>query len=329
MKILVTGGGGFVGRYVARRMRRAGHEVTALGRSRYPFLEEEGFSTLKQDICDRLGMIKTLAGFDEVHHVASMTGISVIREPFYRINVEGTRNVIEACRANGIKKLIYTSSPSVVFAGDSHGLSDESAPYPQKFLSHYPETKAIAEREVLQANEPGGLRTVSLRPHLVWGPEDTNLIPRILDRARAGRLFIVGDGSNRADVTYVENVAQAHQLASEKLIEGSPVCGKAYFITNDEPVHVWNFINRIVTGVGMQPVTRKMSYRFAYAAGAMMELMYRLLRVKKEPLMSRFLAGQLAASHCYSVEAAKRDLGYRPEVSVEQGLEMLIEELKK
>ena len=324
MKILVTGGGGFLGRFVARRMRRAGHDVTILGRNSYPFMEREGFAAIKQDICDRDGLIHSFKGFDEVHHTASLTGISVTREPFYRINVEGTRNVIEACLANSVKKLIYTSSPSVVYGGHDQEMVDETAPYPHRYLAHYPETKALAEREVLHANKPGMLLTVSLRPHLIWGPEDTNLIPRLLDRARKGRLRIVGDGGNMADVTYVENVAQAHQLASEKLVDGSPVCGRAYFITNGEPVKVWEFINNILLGVGMQPVTRTIPFRLAYLVGLGLEMFHSLLRLKLEPIMSRFLASQLATDHCYNIEAARKDLGYEPEISVTDGLKILI-----
>lgn len=319
-KIIITGGGGFLGRFVARQLKAAGHDITVLGRHKYDFMEKEGFRCVQADICDSASMNSAFQGFDEVHHVASMTGISVIRDPFYRINVTGTENVIQACRINNIKKLVYTSSPSVVYCGDSSVPIDESASYPSEFLSHYPETKAIAEKMVLQANEPGRLLTIALRPHLIWGPEDTNLIPRLLKKARSGRLRIVGTGKNQVDVTYVENAALAHLLASEKLVENSPVCGKAYFITNDKPVYLWDFINEILMQAGIPRITRKISFQAANLAGRFLESFYSMFSISAEPPMTRFLASQLATSHIYSCDNARKDLGYIPQISVEEGL---------
>ncbi|MFC2048706.1 NAD-dependent epimerase/dehydratase family protein, partial [Elusimicrobiota bacterium] len=249
--ILITGGGGFLGRYTARCLRKAGNNVTILGRNSYPWALKEGFNTIQSDICDRPGLINAFKGFDEVHHMAAKTGISVFWRPFYEINVRGTENVISACMENGIRKLIYTSSPSVVYGAGNQDMIDETKPYPEKYLSHYSRSKAMAEQLVLSANKPGGkLLTVALRPHLIWGPEDTNLIPRLVTRSEKNRLFIIGNAANKVDVTYVENAAMAQLLSSEKLKEGSTVCGKAYFITNDEPVLLWDFINRVLACAG-------------------------------------------------------------------------------
>ncbi|MDD2714695.1 MAG: NAD-dependent epimerase/dehydratase family protein [Candidatus Wallbacteria bacterium] len=329
MKTIVTGGGGFLGRFVCRKLRDEGHSVTILGRGHYEFAEREKFPVITADISDGENLQKAFQGFDEVHHIAARTGISVFREPYFKTNVLGTENVVKACLRNGVGKLVFTSSPSVIFGGSDQQMLIESAPYPEKYLSCYSETKALAERIVLAANQPGKLLTVALRPHLIWGPEDTNLIPRLLERAAKKKLFTVGNGKNMADVTHVENVAYAHLLASRKLTEGSAICGKAYFITNGEPVNLWDFINRIITGMGHPAVARKMPLSAAYCIGFAMESVYRALGIRSEPLMTRFLALQLATSHCYSIEAAQRDLGYKPVVSVDAGLASLIEHLRK
>lgn len=328
MKVLITGGSGFLGRFTARTLKKAGYDVTVLCRGHYSFLSDEGFGVIRGDICDRAFLLDVLKGFDEVHHMASLTGISVNRQLFYRINVEGTRNVIDACLHNGIGRLIYTSSPSVVFDGKSESLVDESRPYPQTFLNPYSETKATAEKMVLDQSRKGNLLTVSLRPHLIWGPEDTNLIPRLLDRARKGRLFMVGHGQNHADLTYVENAALAQLLASRALARGAPVNGRAYFITNDEPVLLWDFISRILEGAGIRKNRRHLSFNLAYGLGAVLENIHALLHLSGEPVMTRFLASQLAMTHTYSVSRAKRDLGYAPVITLDQGLERLLAGLK-
>ncbi len=329
MKVLITGGSGFLGRYTSRIMRKAGNDVTVLCRGDHKFLSDEGFDIIRGDVCDRGFLINVFNGFDEVHHIAALTGISVIKPPYYKINVEGTINVIEACLKNNIQKLIYTSSPSVVYDGKSETLLEETAPYPNRFLSPYSETKAEAEKMVLSANTPGKLLTISLRPHLIWGPEDTNLIPRLLERAQKRKLFIVGGGNNLADLTYVENAALAQLNASQMLKEGSPVCGRAYFITNDEPVSLWGFINRILAGSGIAKVENHIPYKAAYTLGAVLEKVYLMLNINKEPVMTRFLASQLATSHTYSVVRAKEELGYKPQISMEEGLERLFSYLNR
>src|SRR5581483_2463045 len=175
-----------------------------------------------------------------------------------------------------VRRLVFTSSPSVVGGGHAIEGGDESLPYPRHYLAHYPRTKAEAERLVLAANGPD-LATVALRPHLIWGPGDNHLIPRLLARAKAGRLRQVGDGTNRVDVTYIDNAAAAHVLAADRLGPGSPAPGKAYFITNGEPVALWPFVNRVVALAGLPPVTKRIPAGVAYAAGAVLEAAYRLL----------------------------------------------------
>jgi len=245
-------------------------------------------------------------------------------EDFHEANVVGTRNVIAGCRAAGISRLVYTSSPSVVFNGaDMEGV-DESAPYPTHFTSPYPATKAGAEKMVLEANGPD-LATVALRPHLIWGPRDTHLVPGILERGRAGKIKRLGSSPKRVDFTYITNVADAHLLAADRLRPGSPIAGRAYFITNGEPVVLWDFIDRLLAVAGIAPVRGTVSPRVAYAAGWVAEGVWRALRLSGEPLMTRFLAEELATSHWFNIDAARRDLGFSPRVTMEEGLQRLKE----
>jgi nucleoside-diphosphate-sugar epimerase len=199
---------------------------------------------------------------------------------------------------------------------------DESVPYPSYFEAHYPKTKAIAERLILRANDDD-LATVALRPHLIWGPGDTNLIPRILARARAGRLRRIGKASKRIDSVYIDNAAEAHVLAADRLAPGSPIAGKVYFISQGEPVPLWDLVNRILAAAGLPPVTRTVPVWAARLAGWALEGVWGLLGRQEEPPMTRFLAGELATAHWFNLSAARRDLGYEPHVSIEEGLRRL------
>jgi nucleoside-diphosphate-sugar epimerase len=177
---------------------------------------------------------------------------------------------------------------------------------------------------VLEANGPE-LATIALRPHLIFGPGDPHLFPRIVRRARAGRLVQVGDGTNLVDVTYVDNAADAHLRAAEALRPGAPCAGKAYFISQGEPVCLWPWLEGILSRIGLGPIRRRISHPTARRLGTFFEVFYGLLGVKSEPLLTRFLAGQLAKSHYFCIDAARRDLGYQPAVSTEEGAERLVE----
>ncbi|MGK7345814.1 MAG: NAD-dependent epimerase/dehydratase family protein [Candidatus Nitrospinota bacterium M3_3B_026] len=327
MKALVTGGGGFLGRYIVEKLIARGDKVKSFGRGDYPELRAIRAETIQGDITVPAAVARAVEGMDAVIHAAARVGVWGSAKEFYDMNVIGTRNVINACVKEGVGKLVFISSPSVVFDGRGHEGIDETHPYPEKYLAHYPRTKAIAEREVLAANGGEGLLTCAIRPHLVWGPRDTNLVPRLLERAREGKLRIVGDGGNLVDTVYVENAADAAILAADRLAEGSPVPGSAYFITQGEPVKLWDFVNEILQRLGAPPVTRRVSFGAAYASGAAMEGMYRLFGINEEPVMTRFLAAQLAMPHHFSIEKARRELGYAPAVSTAEGLERLAESM--
>ncbi|MBY0525904.1 MAG: NAD-dependent epimerase/dehydratase family protein [Gemmataceae bacterium] len=322
MKALVTGGGGFLGQAIVQRLLARGDSVRSFARGAYPDLTAQGVEVCQGDLADAVAVTDAVRGCDLVFHVAAKAGIWGPYREFYQANVVGTRNVCAACRNAAVHRLVYTSSPSVVFTGrDMEGV-DESVPYAHHFKAPYPRTKALAEQLVLQANGPN-LATVALRPHLIWGPGDNHLVPRILARGRTGQLRKIGRGANRIDATYIDNAADAHLLAADRLQPGSRIAGKAYFIAQDEPVPLWDLVNRILRAGGLPPVTRGVSPGLAYGAGWICELIHGVLRLDGEPRMTRFVARELATAHWFDLSAARRDLDYRPTVSTEEGLRRL------
>jgi nucleoside-diphosphate-sugar epimerase len=323
MLALVTGAGGFLGRYIAEMLAARGDAVRSLARGSYPFLAELGVEQIAGDLRDPSAVERATAGAEVVFHTAAIAGIGGRWADFHAINTLGTQHVVEACRRHRVRRLVYTSSPSVTFDGRDQCGVDESAPYPASFLAHYPRSKALAEQQVLAANNGEDLLTCALRPHLIWGPRDQHLIPRLLDRARQGKLRIVGNGENRVDMIYVENAAVAHLQAADALRPGAAICGRAYFLSQGEAVNCWDWINEILALAELPPVTRRISYPAAYAAGAMLEAAYWLLGRADEPRMTRFLAAQLATSHWFDISRAREDFGYQPQVSTAAGMQRL------
>jgi len=322
MKVLVTGCGGFLGGFVVRKLVARGDAVRSFTRTAYPWLAELGVEQSHGDLSNAEAVAAAIVGMDVVIHTAAKAGVWGRKSDFVETNITGTKNVIAACQKHGVSRLVYTSTPSVAHSGcDLEGVN-ESTPYPTKYEAFYPATKAIAEKAVLAANGPE-LATVALRPHLIWGPGDPHLIPRVIKRARAGKLRRVGTRAVKVDVTYVENAADAHLLAADKLAPGSPVAGKAYFLSNGEPVDLWEFLNRVLALVNLPPVTRSVSVWKAKLAGRILERIYRLLSLPGEPAMTQFVASQLSTSHWYDISAARRDLGYEPCISIEEGLKRL------
>ena len=327
MKALVTGGGGFLGGAVVRLLRQRACHIRSFTRTAYPWLDEFGVEQVFGDLADPEAVEKAVAGCEVVFHVAAKAGIWGRYADYFATNVTGTQNLLAACKKLGVRKLVYTSTPSVVHGGSELAGANESVPYPKHFNAAYPETKAIAEKAVLAANGVE-LATVSLRPHLIWGPGDPHLIPRVLARAKEGRLRRLGLKPVIVDVTFIDNAAEAHLLAADRLDIGSPIAGKAYFITNGEPVDLWVFLNRVLAEAGLPPATKSMAVWKARLAGWVLEWVYRILRLPGEPAMTRYVANQLATSHWYDITAAKRDLGYEPHVSVEEGLKRLGDNLR-
>ena len=315
---LVTGGGGFLGGALLRRLVARGYAVRTFNRGRYPELEALGVSAYRGDLADADAVRQAVAGADVVFHVAARAGIAGRPAQFRTANVIGTRNVIRACRDAGVGRLVHTSTPAVVHAGGDLAGGDERLPYATRFSAPYPATKALAERDVLGAND-ADLATVALRPHLIWGPGDTQLTAKILDRARRGQLRFVGDGRALVDSTYIDNAVDAHLLAAAALAQGRGA-GRAYFISQGDPRSIAELTNAILAAADLPPVTATVPFPVAYAVGMLVEGAYGLLRREDEPPMTRFLARQLATTHWFDITAARRDLGYDPAVSIEEGL---------
>jgi nucleoside-diphosphate-sugar epimerase len=322
MNALVTGGGGFLGGAIVRRLVARGDRVRSLSRGRYPELDALGVEQVQGDVADPGPTEAAITGCDVVFHVAAKAGVWGAYADYHRANVIGTQNVVASCRKHGLRRLVYTSSPSVVFDGrDLEGV-DESVPYPKHYEAAYPKTKAEAERLMLAANG-ADLATVALRPHLIWGPGDNHLVPRILERGRAGRLRRIGRVNKLIDSIYIDNAADAHLLAADRLSPGSPIAGNAYFLSNGEPIPLWDLVNRILATGGLAPVTRSIPTWLAYTAGWLLETAYTVLRRRDEPPMTRFLARELTTAHWFNIGAARRDLGYEPKISLAEGLRRL------
>ncbi|MGI8560957.1 MAG: 2-alkyl-3-oxoalkanoate reductase [Luteimonas sp.] len=324
MKILVTGGGGFLGQALCRGLVARGHDVASFNRSHYPALEALGVRQVQGDLADRDAVVTAAAGMDAVFHNAAKAGAWGSYDSYHRANVLGTDNVIAACRAHGIGKLVYTSTPSVTHRATHPvtGGTADSVPYGAGFKAPYATTKLLAEKAVLAANT-AGLATVALRPRLIWGPGDNQLLPRLVERARAGRLRFVGGGDNLIDTTYIDNAAQAHLDVFDHLAPGAACAGHAYFISNGEPRPAREIVNGLLRAAGLPAVYKTIPFPVAYAIGAACEAAWPLLRLKGEPPMTRFLAEQLATTHWYDMAPATRDFGYVPRVSISEGLERL------
>ncbi|KGM53997.1 3-beta hydroxysteroid dehydrogenase [Lysobacter daejeonensis GH1-9] len=324
MKILVTGGGGFLGQALCRGLRERGHEVVSFNRGHYPALDTLGVPQVRGDLAERDAIVSAAEGCEAVFHNAAKAGAWGSYESYHLANVVGTENVLAACRAHRIPKLVYTSTPSVTHRATHpvEGGTADSVPYGEHLKAPYAATKLIAEKAVLAAND-AALATVALRPRLIWGLGDNQLLPRLVERAKAGRLRFVGDGGNRVDTTYIDNAAQAHFDAFAHLAPGSACAGRAYFISNGEPRTMRETLNGLLHAAGAPEVTGTVPFRVAYALGAACEGLWHALPLRGEPPMTRFLAEQLATTHWYDMAPARRDFGYVPTVSFDEGLRRL------
>lgn len=328
VRVLVTGGGGFVGGAVVRALLARGEEVVSLARGDYPQLRALGVQTARGDLAEPDAVVAAARGCEAVVHVAAKAGIWGSARDYERSNVEGTRSVLAACRALGIGRLVHTSTPSVVHAGSDIAGGDESLPYAERPETPYARTKAAAERLVLAAAD-SSLATVALRPHLVWGPGDTQLVPRILDRARRGRLRFVDGGRALIDTTYIDDAVAAHLDALDALTPQAACAGRAYFISSGDPRPVRDIVNAILAAGGLPPEHRSVPLPVALAAGTAAEALWRVLRRDEEPPMTRFLARQLGTAHWFDISAARRDLGYAPRVGLDEGLRRLAAALRQ
>jgi len=324
MRILVTGGGGFLGSALCRALVERGYRVSSFSRGHYPQLEAIGVEQIQGDLADAEAVLAAARGHDAIFHTAAKAGAWGRYAEYYAANVTGTGNVLAACRAHGIGRLVHTSTPSVTHRSTHpvEGGTADSVPYGERLKAAYAHTKLLAEKQVLAANG-ANLATVALRPRLIWGPGDQHLMPRLVERTRAGRLALVGSGQNRIDTTYIDNAVEAHLAAFTHLAPGAACAGRAYFISNGEPKPMAWMINALLDAAGVAPVTARIPFRAAWGLGALCEGAWTLLRLKNEPPMTRFLAEQLSTTHWYSMAPAQRDFGYQPNVSIDEGLRRL------
>ena len=328
MKVLVTGGGGFLGQAICRQLVAAGHSVCAFNRNRHAGLDELNVEQRLGDISHLDSVCDAAKGIDAIVHSAGKVGAWGALEEYYETNVRGTDNVLAACELNEIDKLVFTSSATVVHGGGDLEGVDESAPYATHFSSPYAQTKALAEQRVLAANG-NELATVALRPHIVWGPGDPNFLPRILRQARRGRFRLIGKADKKIDTTWIDNAAAAHVLAVQKIAVGSPIAGKAYFVTQGDPITVEHLINSWLRADGFPPETRRVPLGLAQFLGTALETIYQTVRAQNEPPVTRLGVEMLTTAQWFNIEAAKRDLGYTPTVSLAEGFVRLSQYLAR
>jgi len=326
MKILVTGGRGFVGKALSIKLRELGHEVETLSRSA-SHIDDSQFRHHPVDLTDLLEHQQLFRNIDCIFHVAAKAGIDGKYKDYYAVNYLGTQNLLKVSKRMGVKFFIYTSSPSVVFSKKPIANGKEDLPYVSSNLSPYSLTKAMAEKEVLLSND-SSFSTLALRPHLVWGEGDPHLLPKVINRHKAGKLRIVGEGINRVDMTHIDNVVHAHITALNALVSGSPVSGKSYFISQNEPVKLWEWLNSLFELLSLKPLEQKISFPKAYVTGAVLEKLWRILFLKSEVPMTRFIACQLAHDHWFSTRQANLDFGYEPILSMDEALNKTIPWLK-
>ena len=317
-RVLVTGYGGFLGCAIVRQLREQGYAVRGIARGHYPQLEQLGVEAIRASVVDRSAVIKASRDCDAIIHTAALAGVWGSWRDYYQTNTLATSHLLEAAITNEVQAFVYCSSPSVTFDAKPQSGIDERTPYPKRWLCYNPQTKALAEFAVLQASKLGSLRTCALRPHLIWGKGDPHLFPRVIERARSGKLRRVGNGRNLIDVVHVENAARAHLLALQRLLAGdNALNGQALFITDGQPIACWDLITRILESAKVPVPKRSISYPAAYRIGAMLEGIYWTFRIRKEPPMTRFVASQLALDHYFSIEKARQLIDYRPSVDQE------------
>lgn len=322
MRVLVTGASGFLGSAITRALVQSGVQVRTLHRSDSPALRALGVQVCRGDVAEPDRVRAAVDGCDQVFHTAARVGVWGHYRDYYRSNVTGTRQLLAACRQYQVRQLIYTSTPSVVFDGRDQENIDESAPYARRFYNAYQETKALAEQMVLEANG-ASLATVALRPHLIWGERDPHLVHRVLARAKAGRLRLVSGSRKLVDATHIDNAVHAHLAAARVLQVGARCAGRAYFIADDNPLPMRDLLNHILRAAGLPALQASIPAPLAWLAGALSEGAFRLLPLRGEPVMTRFVARQLATAHWYNLAAARRDLEYAPVTTLEDGMARL------
>jgi len=325
---VITGAGGFVGRHLAERLVQAGVPVIASD------LRDPGISGARFvacDIRDRAACDRLVQSASTVYHVASMVQTKQSgSEPIWAVNHGGTRNMLAASQAHGIQRFVYVSSASVVYQGKDIENGDESLPYAAASQAPYADSKIAAERDVLAAHDPSGLVTCAIRPHVIYGPGDGRFLPAILRRAQSGTLrFGVGREDKLSDFTYIDNLIDSLVLANQRLLDDPTLGGRAWFVTNGEPMGFWDFVDRVLVAMNLPKIKGRIPYSIAYALAALAEHTNSLLGRDAGPEngFTRFAVRYMCTHHYFSIENARRDLGYQPAVNIDEGIRRTIAKL--
>ena len=323
MRVLVTGGSSLIGAGVARCLAERGDSVVCLQRSRSESLDERIDQQLG-DLRDAEAVEAAARGCDGIVHVAAKVGVVGDWEEYRAINVEGTEHVMAAADRHDVERVVYVSSPSVAHGGEPIVGGGAEPPVFGRRRAWYAESKAMAEVTALAAASPER-GVVAIRPHLVWGPADTQLVGRIVDRARSGRLALVGGGRALVDTTYIDNAVDALVAALDAAHPGAVCSGRAYVVANGEPRTIRELVEGICTAAGVPFAPREVSLRAGRLAGAVVERVWPVVRPGEEPPLTEFLAEQLGTAHWFDPRPARDDLGWTPTVGIDEGLRRLAE----
>lgn len=311
-RVLVTGGDGFVGRALVERFRAEGHAVASYD------VASGG------DVRDRAAVVAACAGMDTVIHNASLVHTKQNRaDDVWAVNLGGTENVLEGCRAHAVARLVYVSSASVVYEGRDIENGDEALPHARISQAPYADSKIRAEQLALAFDGQGATRTCAIRPHVVFGAGDGRFVPAIVAKAREGKLTrAVGNREKLSDFTYIDNLVDAIVAAETRLVAGGAPCGQAYFVTNGEPIAFFDFVEKLVVALGYPPIRGSVPYWLAYSAAAVAEAIDTLKggTLNAEGGLSRFAVRYMATHHYFDISKAKRDLQWAPQVSLDEGI---------
>lgn len=316
-KCLITGVSGFVGKALAKRLVELGYKVIGISRRDVPELKELGVEILSVDITSSKINPTIFKDVKTVFHVAAKVDMWGKWSEFYETNFLSTQRLLLLAKEAGVKNFIYTSSPSVIADGTGLKGVNESYPYPKKFHAHYPHTKALAEKLVL-SKHTDNFRTIALRPHLIFGPNDTGLTPTIIDKAKKGDLMIVGGGKNLVDFTFIDDCVEAHIQAAKALDNKVEVGGQPYFISQGDPYPLWKWVDRVLELHGVSKLNKKISFKVAYSVASILEVLS--IITGKAPKLSKFLVQEMATDHYFCIDSARKNLDYSPRFTVEEAI---------